>query len=123
LDELFADLKSKYDYIIVDTAPIGIVSDTYLLNRMADNFVFVTRQKYTPKDATQLINEVYAEKRLNGMGVVLNGTPASSGYGYGYGHGYGYGYGHKKVDYKPKLSFGERLNNFFERINRRLSKR
>ena len=125
LDELFANLKNKYDYIVVDTAPIGVVSDTYLLNRIADNFIFVTRQKYTPKDATQLINEVYAEKRLNGIGVVLNGTPASSGrgYGYRYGYGYGYGYGHKKVDYTPKLSFGERINQFSENFKRRFSKK
>lgn len=122
LDELFERLKSRYDYIIVDTAPIGIVSDTYLLNRIADNFIFVTRQKYTPKEATELINEVYHENRLKGIGVVLNGTPATSGYGYGYGYGYNYGYGHKKSNKMPKLTFGDRLNGFFETLKRRMNK-
>jgi len=87
LDDLFLQLRAKYDYIIVDSAPIGLVSDTYLLNRLVDNCIYVARQNYTPREASTLINEIYDHNKLNNMSVVLNGTSESSGYGYGYGYG------------------------------------
>ena len=89
LDDLFLQLRGMYDYIIVDSAPIGLVSDTYLLNRLIDNCIYVARQNYTPREACSLINEIYEHKRIKGMAVVLNGTSESSGYGYGYGYGKG----------------------------------
>jgi len=89
LDDLFVQLRGMYDYIIVDSAPIGLVSDTYLLNRLIDNCIYVARQNYTPREACSLINEIYEHKRIKGMAVVLNGTSESSGYGYGYGYGKG----------------------------------
>ena len=87
LDDLFLQLRERYDYIIVDSAPIGLVSDTYLLNRLVDNCIYVARQNYTPREACTLINEIYDHKKLNDMAVILNGTSESSGYGYGYGYG------------------------------------
>jgi capsular exopolysaccharide synthesis family protein len=89
LDELIAKLKLEYDYIIVDSAPVGIVSDTYLLNRFVDNCIYVTRQDYTPREACALINDVNKNKQINKVAVVLNGTDESLGYGHGYGYGYG----------------------------------
>lgn len=111
LEELIAELKQMYDFIIVDTAPIGVVSDTYLLNRIADNCIFVARQDYTPKDATDLINEIYRDNRLNGMGVILNGTPVSSGYGYSYGYGSKY-----KSTNAPRASFGDKFSDFIHKM-------
>jgi len=101
LDDLFLQLRGMYDYIIVDSAPIGLVSDTYLLNRLIDNCVYVARQNYTPREACSLINEIYEHKRINGMAVVLNGTNESSGYGYGYGYGKG---SKSKKDYNKKIN-------------------
>lgn len=114
VDELIEELKKIYDYIIVDTAPIGVVSDTYLLNRIADNCIYVARQDYTPKDAADLINEIYKENRLNGMGVILNGTPVSSGYGYSYGYGSKY-----KSSNAPKITFGDRLSDFIDKLTKK----
>lgn len=88
LDELIQVLKEQYDYIILDSAPVGVVSDTYLLNRLVDNCIYVTRQNYTPREATALISEIYKHKRINKIALVLNGTDESLGYGYGYGYGY-----------------------------------
>ncbi len=87
LDYLFDELRKRYDYIVVDSAPIGLVSDTYLLNRLIDNSIFMTRQHYTPKEATELINEIAESQKLKGISVILNGTSEISGYGYGYGYG------------------------------------
>lgn len=88
LDELFVELKKEFDYIIVDSAPIGKVSDTYLLNRIVDNTVYVTRQDYTPREVAELINDIYEHKKLNQIGIVLNNVSHSTSSGYGYGYGY-----------------------------------
>lgn len=111
LDELIAYLRQNYDYVILDTAPIGMVSDTYLLNRFTDCSIYISRKNYTPKDAYRLINEIYEDKRLNNMGVVLNGTDASSSYGYGYG----YGGDKKKLKKKFKYTFGDKLTDFIRK--------
>lgn len=88
LEELFAQLKTEFDYIIVDSAPIGKVSDTYLLNRIVDNTVYVTRIDFTPREVVDLINEIHEHKKLNNMGVILNDVDKSSSSGYGYKYGY-----------------------------------
>lgn len=84
LEELIEGLKKEFDYIIIDSAPIGVVSDTYLLNRVVDNSVYVSRQGYSPKDVTELINEIYDNHKLNNLGVVLNGVDDVASYGNGY---------------------------------------
>lgn len=115
LEEMIAKLKEEYDYLIIDSAPIGVVSDTYLLNRVVDNSVFVARQNYTSNDSCQLINDIYDQKKLNDMGVIINGTDSNSSYGYGYGYGSDY---RKKQIKKaiPKLTFGDRINDILYNI-------
>lgn len=87
LDDLIISLKKDYDYIILDSAPVGLVSDTYLLNRLIDNCIFVARQNFTPREMCDLINEIYKKQTLKKMSVILNGTDEKSGYGYGYNYG------------------------------------
>jgi Mrp family chromosome partitioning ATPase len=83
LDDLIAKLKEDFDYIILDSASVGVVSDTYLLNRVVDKCIYVVRQNFTPRAACGLINELYADSKINKMSVVLNGTNEGSGAGYG----------------------------------------
>lgn len=86
VDELFAELRKRYDYIIVDTAPVAMVSDTYLLDRIADMTIFVSRYKYTPSEMIDYINQVVEQKRMHNIACVLNGVKGlRAGYGYGYG--------------------------------------
>ena len=88
LDELMAELRQRYDYVIVDTAPIALVGDTYLLHRLADMTVYVTRANYTTYELVDLINQTHEQQRLPKMVAVLNGVNAKKiGYGYGYGYG------------------------------------
>lgn len=101
LDEIFAELRAHYDYIIVDTAPVGLVTDTLQISRVCDATVFVCRADFTPKDSFEMINGLNAEKKLPKMSIVINGIDMSKKkYGYYYGYGkYGkYGryarYGH-----------------------------
>lgn len=91
LDSLFEQLKKQYDYIVIDSAPIGLVSDTFVLNKFTDATLYVSRIKYTPRDCIEFINDLYEKKRLNNMACVLNGAETKvSTYGYGYGYGYGH---------------------------------
>ena len=86
LDELFAALRERYDYIIVDSAPVALVSDTYLLDRVADMTMFVCRYKYTPGDMIDYINQVVEQQRMHNVVCVLNAVKGTrAGYGYGYG--------------------------------------
>ena len=96
LDDLIAELRNRYDYVIIDSAPVGVVSDTYLLNRFLDSAVYVSRQHYTPKAVTELINEIHDHQKLKNIGLVLNGVDEATGYGYGYGYGYGHARESKK---------------------------
>ncbi len=90
LKDLLATLHEKYDYIIIDSAPVGMVSDTFLLKDMADMTLYISRADYTTREMADLINDIYAQKKLNNMACVLNGVKqAKAGYGYGYGYGYG----------------------------------
>ena len=84
VDELFAKLRTMYDYIIIDSAPVGMVSDTFSLNRVADATVFVTRVNHSQISDLEYLNKIYADKRLKKLSVVVNGTQSKQGYGYGY---------------------------------------
>jgi Mrp family chromosome partitioning ATPase len=84
---LFEDVKSKYDYIIVDTAAVGLVTDTLLISHHADMFIYVIRANYIDKRQLQVAQNMYNEKRLPNMTVLLNDVNHKKGYGYGYGYG------------------------------------
>ena len=83
VDELFQQLRSMYDYVIVDTAPIGLVSDTFTLDRIADAAIYVCRANYTSLSDLDLINDIYEQHRLKKVSLVINGTAAKKTYGYG----------------------------------------
>ena len=109
LDKAIEILKQNFDYVIMDTAPIGMVTDTLLVGRVADLSVYVCRADYTHKAEYTLINELAIEKKLSKLCTVINGVDLKKrkyGYYYGYGkygkyygygkrYGYGYGYGEK----------------------------
>lgn len=82
VDELFETLRAQYDYIIVDTAPIGLVSDTFTLDRIADAAIYVCRANYTSLSDLELINDIYEQHRLKKVSLVINGTAAKKSYGY-----------------------------------------
>lgn len=83
VDTLFAELRKLYDYIIVDTAPVGRVSDTFALDRVADASIFVCRVGHTEISEINLADEISEQNRLKRLSIVVNGTPARRTYGYG----------------------------------------
>lgn len=93
LDQLISELKIKYDYIVVDNVPLGVVADSTIINRITDITIFVVRSGKLDKRQLPELQRIYEEKRLTNMAVLLNGVkPSGHNYGYGYGYG-GYGYG------------------------------
>ena len=98
LDELMEKLKKQYDYIILDTAPIGMVTDTAIIGRVADICVYVCRADKTTKKGYEYINVLQKENRFKKLATVINDidlTQRKNYYGYGYGKRYGYGYGYE----------------------------
>lgn len=108
LERAIALLKTRYDYVLLDTAPIGMVTDTAIIGRVADMCVYVCRADVTPKAGFCYINVLRDEKKFDKLAVVINGIDLSkrkNTYGYGYGKKYGYGYG-KKYGYRYGYGYG-----------------
>ncbi|WP_304522716.1 GumC family protein [Bacteroides acidifaciens] len=109
LEKAVETLKKNFDYVILDTAPVGLVTDTLLIGRVADLSVYVCRADYTRKAEFTLINELAENNKLPNLCIAINGLDLQKkkyGYYYGYGkygkyygygkrYGYGYGYGEK----------------------------
>ena len=95
LDSMMEELRKRYDYIVVDNVPVGLVADATIANRIADITIFVVRAGRLDKRQLPDIEKLYQEKVLNNIALILNGADLEHrGYGYGsYGYGYGYGYG------------------------------
>lgn len=87
IDSLFKNLKTQYDYIIVDTAPVSVVTDTLLIAKHADSFIYVIRANFLEKRMLNIPYTLYKEKKLPNMCMLLNDTDSTKGYGYGYGYG------------------------------------
>lgn len=85
VDELFEQLRKDYDFIIIDSAPVGVISDSFNLVRITDMTIYVTRANYTKFSDISFLNNVAETNRLKNISVVINGTKARQGYGYGYG--------------------------------------
>ena len=89
LENLLAEIEDIYDYIVVDTAPISLVTDTTLIAKYADAFLYVTRANYLDRRMIPYIEKLYSDQNLPSMSVLVNDTEVSTTYGYGYGYGYG----------------------------------
>jgi len=94
LEQLFKGIENDYDYIVIDTAPVGLVADVYNINPFASATIFLLRSDYSLKKNLGEIQELYKDKKLNNLSVVLNAVTDENIYGYGYGH-----YGNYKHSY------------------------
>ena len=115
LGDIIGLLQKEYDYVILDTAPVGLVTDTLQIAKYASVICYVTREDYTPKSNVALLNSLVAEGKLKNVCVILNAVDMSkkkNGYYYGYGRygkygKYGYGkYGYGKYGHYGKYGYG-----------------
>jgi Mrp family chromosome partitioning ATPase len=104
IEAIFNYARENYDYILVDTAPVGLVADTLLLNEFADCSVYVVKANYLDKRMLHIANDLNKSKRLTNIAFLLNGRDTSA-ISYGYGYGYGYSY----YNETPKVSFIKRV--------------
>ena len=90
-------LRANFDVILIDTAPIGLVTDALLLEKYADLTMFIVRHKYSSKAVIPFVEKLYRDKKIKSLSLIVNGIKSESTFGYGYGgyggYGYGYGYG------------------------------
>jgi Mrp family chromosome partitioning ATPase len=120
---LLEELKKEYDFVMVDTAPTLLVTDTTLIANLSDLLVYVTRANHTDKNLLHFINELKALKKIKNAGIVLNNVGEQKGYGYKYGYsysykynyGYGYGYGADETKRRRKRSLWSSFKKLFKK--------
>jgi tyrosine-protein kinase Etk/Wzc len=100
---LLAEMRQQYDYILIDSPPYGLVTDSALIAEHVDATLYIVRFNYTIIDHLKRIGELQRARRFSNLSVIFNGVNYGAGYGYGYGYGgYGYGYYSEESDTKAK---------------------
>jgi capsular exopolysaccharide synthesis family protein len=125
LESLFTWLRANFDVVVMDTAPVGIVSDAQTLSRFADATLYIARQGRTLKKQVGLIDDMYHSNKLPHMSVVLNDVQLQAGYGYyGYGrYGYTYGYGDNSGYFEEEKGGNTNGNGLFSWLKGRGKKK
>lgn len=90
MKSLMTELKERFDYIIVDAPPIGMVTDAQLLSIYSDLTLYIVRQGYTFKEQLSIAQEISKDRKMKNISILMNDVKNESGYGYGYGYGYGF---------------------------------
>ena len=113
VSDLFNYLKQNFEVILIDTAPVGMVSDAMTLGKFAYCSLYIVRQGHTYKKQIALIDEFYREGKLPKVSIIINDVKIKPGYGY-YGYGrYGYGYGYKSNYYEEEVPAQNVFTRFF----------
>jgi polysaccharide biosynthesis transport protein len=111
MGQLINELKTRYDYIILDTPPVGLVADALELAQYCDVTLYIIRQNFTKKEMITLLNNREKRGELNNISIVLNGFENKAKYGYAYGYGFDYGYG----SYSNGYHEDDKPNNIFSK--------
>ena len=98
MGEFIAQARNQFDTVIIDTPPVGIVTDALLLSQLANVTLFVVRQRYTTRGSVQLLDEIYRKGEMSNVAILVNDISASGYYGYGLRYGYSLGYGTRYYD-------------------------
>ncbi|QJW88506.1 polysaccharide biosynthesis tyrosine autokinase [Spirosoma taeanense] len=107
LEQLFRELRERFAYIIVDSPPIGLVTDAQLIAPHVDATMFMVRHDHTPKAYLRMIDNLYKEHRFQRLNLILNGVGGGESYQYGYSYGYGGGY-YEESNKPPKVTIHNR---------------
>jgi tyrosine-protein kinase Etk/Wzc len=119
MKEFIEQAKKEFDYIVIDTPPVAIVTDALLVSPLTDFYIFVVRQRYTSKDTLGLIEELHRNDNIKSLGILMNDVSMAGYYGYGlrYGYtmGYGYSYGHNYYggNYYGRYGYSEKSNGYY----------
>lgn len=123
MENLIVELRKRYDYIVIDTPPIGLVIDAFVMMKYSDTNIYVVRHNYSKKQSLLEINESYRDGKFSNLNLVLNDVRTNGIYGYGYGYGYGntnYGYGYYSDSdtlSKRNFSFIDNMKGWFKNFS------
>ncbi len=122
MTDFLEKVKKDFDYVIIDTPPVGIVADALLLTQKANAFLYVIRQKYSSKSSVRLLGEIIENNQLKNVNIIFNGIKKSvtQGLKYGYGYGYGYGSTYGQGYYDDDTNGAENEKGFLKRINEKI---
>ena len=116
MKKMIEELKLKYNYIILDTPPVGLVSDALELTAFCDATLYVVRQNVTRKEMLSLVNNKHKRGELHNISIVFNGFEHKAKYGNAYGYGYGYGYGNYANGYHETEKVANPILKFFRKL-------
>ena len=112
MQDFMEEARQQFDFIIIDTPPIGLVSDAQTLAGYADVTLFIVRQKYTLKYQAHMVEDMRITRKIKNIGIVLNDVKREKAYGYGYTYRYGYNYG-----YNYGYTYGKENGNYYTDAN------
>ena len=120
LTRLMHELKDNFDFIIIDSPPIGLVTDAMILSKYVDHSIYIIRQGYTPVGTVKSVDEMYRAGKMKDLSILFNDVTVNKyGYGYGYsykyGYTYGYGYSNGSGYYPTENRSGSFLNSLFKK--------
>jgi Mrp family chromosome partitioning ATPase len=117
--EFISRAKKEFDYIIIDTPPVAIVTDALLVSPLTDFYLFIVRQRYTSRNMLGLVEELNKNENIKSIGIVMNDISISGYYGYGLrygysmGYGYSYGYNYYGGYANNKYGYAKNSNNYY----------
>ncbi|MGO4818691.1 polysaccharide biosynthesis tyrosine autokinase [Flavobacterium sp. W22_SRS_FP1] len=120
--DLIVELRKTYDYIILDTPPVGLVSDALELSQYSDVTLYIVRQNFSKKEMITLLNNRIKRGELDNASIIFNGFEHKAKYGAGYGYGYGYGYGQGYGTYSNGYDDEEEPKTFIQKMVKKIRK-
>ena len=120
MKNFFEEARKRFDYIVIDTPPVAVVTDALLLSPYTDLYIFVIRQRYSSKNTLELIEELRKSGKMKNIAIVLNDISLTGYYGYGLrygyatGYGYLYGYNYYGTGYYRKYGYHEDINDYYK---------
>jgi capsular exopolysaccharide synthesis family protein len=116
LAKFFASAREQFDFLVIDTPPVSVVSDALHVSKFAQVCIFVIRQNYSRKNVLPLINELYETGKMKQVCLLINDLKQATSYGLDYGYGYEYGYGYGKGYYEDENENGRGIRNWWKKI-------
>jgi capsular exopolysaccharide synthesis family protein len=118
MTEFIGKAKKEFDYIVIDTPPVAIVTDALLVSSFTDLYLFVVRQRYSNRNTIELLDELHKSGNIKSLGIVINDISLSGYYGYGlrygYAMGYGYNYGYNYYNQYGKYGYSDSAKGYYK---------
>jgi tyrosine-protein kinase Etk/Wzc len=123
LVDFIDSMKKEFDYIVIDTPPIAIVTDALLIKDLINTYVFVIRHNYSDRSVLKLVDELYTRRGVANMSILVNDIQVKGYYGYNYSYNYGYGYGYTYRYGQSYYDTEMEITGFWSKLKREYKRR